>query len=324
MKRDFLSLAVCPRCLHPLKLDRRQGKKGEVITGALECSKCRARYEIRGGIPRFESGFDRKTSRNFGYSWRKFRDIYVNQKTDFLDWIHPVRPDFFRGKTVLDAGAGNGLHACFASDFGAKKVYAVDLSEAIDEAYENSQDYKNVHVAQANIYALPFKEKSFDYIYSIGVIQHLPEREKALKRLAGLVKKGGCLSIWVYGWEGTFFVRTFIEPLRRLLSPSDPRWVYVLSLPLAGLFFVCGKSYRILVRLPVVGRVLPMKSYFLYMARFPFRYQHNSVYDQLIAPRTHYFRQGELLLAFAKLGFKKTFITSRNRMSWRVFAQNKR
>ena len=240
-----------------------------------------------------------------------------------MNWVYPVKPDFFDGKIVLDAGAGNGLHACFASEFGAEEVYTIDLSTAVESAFDNCRDRKNVYVSQADLYAPPFNEGSFDYIYSIGVIQHLPEREKALKKLTSLLKTGGHFSIWVYGYEGTFLVRTFIEPLRKIFLKTNLRFAYLCSFLFAALFYISGKIYQGIRGVPGLSAILPLKNYLLYMARFPFRYQHNTVYDQLIAPRTHYFKKKELEDQFRGLNFEKVLITSRNGMSWRVFAQNK-
>jgi SAM-dependent methyltransferase len=323
VREEFLALAVCPKCQHRLVSRSAESQGDEVLSGFLACSFCGSRYEIKRGIPWFEPKFDEKTRANFGFSWRRFSDIYLNQKEDFLNWVDPVRPDFFEGKIVLDAGSGNGLHARFASEFGAGAVYAIDLSTAVEAAFDNCRDRKNVYVSQADIYAPPFKEGSFDYIYSIGVIQHLPEREKALKELTSLLKKGGHFSIWVYGYEGTFLVRTLIEPLRKIFLKTNLRFAYLCSFIFAALFYVSGKLYQGVNRIPGLGAILPMKNYLLYMARFPFRYQHNTVYDQLIAPRTHYFKKRELEEQFRELNFEKVVITGRNGMSWRVFAQNK-
>jgi SAM-dependent methyltransferase len=323
MRKQVLDFVVCPRCggsFHPLET---ASENEDVVSGTLKCVRCPSEYRIEGGIPYFDPSFDEDTIRNFGYSWKKFSDIYENQKEDFLDWINPVTAEFFRGKTVLDAGAGIGLHSCFASEFGAKTVFAIDLSAAVRVALENCRNRENVHVLQANIYAPPFREESFEYIFSIGVIQHVPEREKAVEKLVSLLKKGGTLSLWVYSDEVGSGLKVFLDILRRATLPLNPKLVYVLSFPWAALFFLVGKIYRVLVKIPLVKKLLPMKEYFLYMSRFPFKYQHNTVYDQLIAPRTYYFKKEELDALFGRLNFKSVLITSRNGMSWRVFAQNR-
>ena len=316
MKAGSLVPWCCPECRIPLKAE----KTGAVDSVLLLCPSCSAVFPVREGVPRFAGDFDSRTQRNFGQSWHFFHNIYENQSADFIDWLHPVQQDFFAGKLVLDAGAGTGMHALFASSFGAREVQAIDLSSAVEVAFHKTRSAGNVQVSQADIYRPPFAPESFDYIYSIGVLQHLPDHAAALKSLWSLLKKGGHLSVWVYGREGTLFVRLFIEPLRYFFRLLPPRLAYALAWPPAMLFFLATKSAALLGKVPFLRRIMPMADYLVYMAGFPFKYQHNSVYDQLIAPRSYFFRRAELEKMFAELGARETTISNRNGMSWRVLA----
>ena len=60
------------------------------------------------------------------------------------------------------------------------------------------KDRPNVHLVQADVFRLPFEEKTFDYIYSIGVLHHTPDCGAAFKRLPGLLKPGGKIAVFVY------------------------------------------------------------------------------------------------------------------------------
>lgn len=306
----------CPECRSPLSAEENESEGPD----SLLCPGCRTSFPVQDGVPRFAGDFDSHTQRNFGQSWHFFHDIYRDQSVDFLDWLSPVKEEFFSGKLVLDAGAGTGLHALFASGFGAREVQAIDLSSAVDVAFHNTRERANVHVSQADIYRPPFPPESFDYIYSIGVLQHLPDHAAALKSLWSLLKQGGHLSVWVYGREGTLFVRLFIEPLRHFFKLLPPRLAYALAWPPALLFFLATKSTALLGKVQWLRRIIPLADYLIYMAGFPFKYQHNSVYDQLIAPRSYFFRREELEKLFAGLGADQITISSRNGMSWRVLA----
>ena len=315
MKKGFLQFIVCPSCNGLLREENR----------FLVCENCGKRYPVKDNIPFFaEDQFDKETSDKFGFSWNKFPDIYKKEKEDFLNWIYPVKEEFFKDKVVLDAGCGNGLHAKMASEFGAKIVFGIDLSSAVNAAKRNIKGHKNIQILQGNIYSLPFKKNTFDYVYSIGVIQHLPEREKAIERLASVVNKGGALSLWVYGYEGTFFVRTFIEPIRKALKIFPAEFIYVLSFFPAVLFWLVNKFFKRLCGISKrICKFVPLGEYFAYMSNFPFKYQFNTVFDQLVAPRSYFFKKYELENIFEKLNFKKITITDRNGMSWRVFAEDK-
>jgi len=324
MKASFLDYAACPKCGQPLLLIEPHQRGDEVVSGRLKCKGCAGEFKIEEGIPFFEPSFDEMTIKNFGFSWRKFSGIYENQKEDFLDSIWPVNRAFFKGKIVLDAGAGTGHQALFASEFGAKEVCALDLSSAVRVAYGHCRNRHNISVIQANIYAPPLVENTFDYIYSLGVLQHLSEKKTAVIKLSALLKKGGSLSLLVYSNELGPLVKAFISLLRGITSGLGLDLVYGLTFPLAVLFFLTGRLYRLLAGLSFARRVLPMREYFLYMARFPFHYQRNTVFDQLAAPRTHYFSIEELKNLFWGRGYDKIIVSNRNAMSWRIFAQNKR
>jgi len=325
MKTRVLPYLVCPVCSGgDLRLGEvRREESGEVIEGTLICSAGHT-FPVTRGIPRFLPGrtydLGRETQRNFSFSWGKFAEIYSDPR-DFLDWIHPRTPTDFKGRLVLDAGCGSGQHALFASSFGAREVVAFDLSPSVEIAFAHARSRDNIHIIQADIYHLPFKPV-FDLIYSIGVLQHIPDTARGFAALAGLLAKGGAFSIWVYGYEGTTFVRRVIDPARRVLSRLPLFPVFVLSGALAGVFFLLAKLvYGPLARGKSTRRLaqaLPMGEYISYMSQFNLRYVFNSVFDQLIAPITQYFRRDEVKGWFEAAGLRNVRLTQRNGMSWRA------
>jgi 2-polyprenyl-3-methyl-5-hydroxy-6-metoxy-1,4-benzoquinol methylase len=50
----------------------------------------------------------KRTVKSFGYEWQKFSTLYPIYENEFLEWIKPIKQDFFRGKLILDAGCGGG------------------------------------------------------------------------------------------------------------------------------------------------------------------------------------------------------------------------
>jgi len=318
VKEEIFQILRCPHCKENINFDKEKE--------SLRCPKCNRNYKIKNGIVNFsDESFDNKTSENFGFSWSKFPDIYKKEKKDFLHWIYPVKKSFFNNKVVLDAGCGNGLHAKMASEFGAKAVAGIDIASSVKFARENTKNNDDIVILKANIYSMPFKKESFDYVYSIGVIQHLPDREKAIKALVSKVKKGGSLSLWVYGYEGTSFVRLFIEPIRKILNKLfPPKIIYIISFPFAVAFYIISKLFRIFCKISAkLCKIFPLSDYFSYMGNFPFKYQFNTVFDQLVAPRSYFFKKEELKNIFKDFNFNEITITSRNKMSWRLFASGK-
>jgi SAM-dependent methyltransferase len=137
------------------------------------------------------------------------------QKTGFI-------ADDLAGKWVLDAGVGAGRFADVVSRWGANLV-GVDLSFAVEAAAANFADRNNVFILQADIGSLPFREESFDFIYSIGVLHHTPNTREYFLKLPRLLKPGGEIAIWVYPNEGEYVTRNAWIPFT---SRIPPKWFH--------------------------------------------------------------------------------------------------
>jgi hypothetical protein len=83
------------------------------MEGELRCPACASSFPITSGIPRFanldqiESG-KHATAARFGWQWQYFTQEDKRYAEQFLGWIAPVTPDFFRDKVVLEGGCGKG------------------------------------------------------------------------------------------------------------------------------------------------------------------------------------------------------------------------
>ena len=95
--------------------------------------------------------------------------------------------------SVLEAGCGPGnLLPQLASRFG--RVCALDASsKMLDIARTRAADFRNVTYQVGNIEALPFGDESFDLACSAGVIEYLPNIERALQELQRVLRPGGLL-----------------------------------------------------------------------------------------------------------------------------------
>lgn len=322
MRKSLLPYLACPSCKSGLSLHASKESGGHAVEGALRCVSCGASYPISGGVPRLlcgeRSGVEKRTSEVFGYEWRKFHDHYPAFREQFLDWIHPIREDFFEDKAVLDAGCGMGRHLTLSAQFGARDAIGIDASPAADVAYAHTRALPNAHVIQGDICNPPLKP-AFDYVYSIGVLHHLPQPREGFRRLAGLLRNGGTLSIWVYGREHNAFAVRIITPFReRLFSALPRRAQYVLSLAITATIFPIMKTYRLIGRFaPGAVPRLPFGVYFLYLSAFPFKLNWSNVFDHLSVPISFYHRRAEVEEWFKSEGFRDVAITPRNNNSWR-------
>ena len=293
-RNKLLETLRCPSCHSTLS----------AAGDELHCQQCTdLSYPIVDGIPRMLSpelrdalageiaitGSDAKqveTALSFGYEWNRFPEMYDEWERQFLDYMQPHGPEFFRGKKVLDAGCGNGRFAYYAGKYGAE-VWAIDLGSAVEVARRNTESV-NAQVVQADLHNPPFALESFDFIYSIGVLHHLPDPEVAFRNLLRFLKPGGEVQIYLY-WKPEkrpikALLLSGVAGARQVTTRLPHQAVYVLAYPAALLAFLCFVwPYRILKRVPSLQRVaegLPMKQY----ASFPFRVCVNDQLDRLSAP----------------------------------------
>ncbi len=89
---------------------------------------------------------------------------------------------------ILDVGCGSGGNIEFLSQFG--KVYGVDKSSlAIN--YCKKRGFKNV--SQADATKLPFKEKQFDIVLLLDVLEHIKDDKRALQEARRVLKDNGLI-----------------------------------------------------------------------------------------------------------------------------------
>jgi ubiquinone/menaquinone biosynthesis C-methylase UbiE len=155
------------------------------------------------GILRFVP--DEGYAASFGREWKWFSKTQLDRGASRASYTTfkektGIAPEELEGKTVLDVGCGMGRFADVVSAYGAR-VVGVDLSAAVESAHENLRHRDRVAILQASVFDLPFRDESFDFVYSIGVLHHTPDTHEAFDALPRLVKPGGTLAIWVYSGE---------------------------------------------------------------------------------------------------------------------------
>jgi SAM-dependent methyltransferase len=257
MNPSFVSLLMCPACKGDLALEVESNAGSAVQSGNLSCSQGHS-YPIVRGIPRFVSsdGY----AANFGFEWNLHNRTQLdteNQRESEQTLMEKTgfTSGDFRGKLVLDVGCGMGRFADVASRWGAT-VVGVDLTSAIDAASGNIGDRDNVHLAQADVFRLPLRDGTFDFVFSIGVLHHTPNTRDAFDRLPALLKPGGRVAIWVYSSSMRSWSRTS-DAYRVVTTRLPKRLLYAMS-------HIAVPWYH-LSRLPAVGprlaMVLPIRNH---------------------------------------------------------------
>lgn len=141
------------------------------------------------------------------YDAHRYREErHIPDCLDRFDW---------RGKRVLEIGLGHGAESEQLIRRGA--IWSgLDLtSEACrrTRARLDLRSLPNVGITSGSACALPFRDQSFDMVFSHGVLHHIPDIDAAEAEIARVLKPGGRLVLMVYArhslnyWVSIWMVR---------------------------------------------------------------------------------------------------------------------
>lgn len=350
MKLRLLRWLACPACSSSFTAEAFVAQEEELLQGALRC-RCKEAVPVIEGIPRFledwpkqfpefarqygrrvggadseaflaQAGhfqrYQQRTRKSFGYQWTAFGRMVCDFRDNFLNYIHPLGPEDFAGKLGLDVGCGFGRHIFNAASLGAEMV-GVDLSRAIDVAAENTKMLPKVHLIQADLYRLPLRRETFDFVYSLGVLHHLPDPQRGFNAVVPLAKPDGHVAVWLYSTSRRFtnavleavrfFTRSLPLPFLRGLS------YFAAAVDWAGFIL----PYKLLRRFPVLGRTverLTLPRIKIY-AGYPFQVAAADWFDRLSAPIRYYYGPEDVKRWFEQAGLADIRVSPTGLYGWR-------
>jgi SAM-dependent methyltransferase/uncharacterized protein YbaR (Trm112 family) len=352
MRESLLKWLICPVCKHEFKLEVICGIENEIIEGRLTCP-CGQQFPIIGGVPRLVSDglreelpqlypeffnrnselFDGKSKKNktnlnekkmatmdrFGYEWLHFSDYNCD---NFKPFVAPLPVDFFKGKIGLDIGCGAGRHSFQASQRGAE-ILAIDISQAVDAAQQNNIANKRVHIIQADVYNLPVKSGIFDFIYSLGVLHHLPEPENGYQALVPFLRKGGAIFIWLYAFSARKIALELLRAVAQRLSNNNiRRMAFLCNIVDYGIFI---NIFRLTQKLPFLGKWIkqhtPLR--IIEYAAHGYRVSYTDWFDRLSAPITNYYKENEMKLWLERSQLCNTKLQLEGDSWWWLYGERK-
>ena len=263
MNNQFLKILKCPKSGQSLIL------KNNLLFSEDE----KYSYPIDNEIPRFvpKSNY----ADNFGMQWNHFSRTQLDSYTNIpissdRFWVSTNwNPDDMKGKWVLDVGCGAGRFAEVALKAGAY-VVALDYSSSVDACKTNLSHFENLFVVQGDIYKLPFADKTFDYVYSLGVLQHTPDVKLSFDNLVKMVKNNGkfCVDFYQKSFFQQLLPKYWLRPITKKIPQQKLFNTLIILIPL--LLFLS----RVLSRVPLIGkilkRIIPVANY---EYEFPFNYK---------------------------------------------------
>jgi ubiquinone/menaquinone biosynthesis C-methylase UbiE len=149
---------------------------------------------------------------------RWVRTGILRPPADFGAYWRDLFPDapVVDGYEILIAGCGTGRQAVEAGmRFPSARILAIDFSRtSLAYALRKSEELGigNVEFAQADILRIGSIGRTFDVVYSDGVLHHLREPERGWSELVKILKPGGAMHISLY----SELARTRIVEAQRL------------------------------------------------------------------------------------------------------------
>jgi 2-polyprenyl-3-methyl-5-hydroxy-6-metoxy-1,4-benzoquinol methylase len=224
MNKEFIKKLIDPISRSNLVLTNAEyDDNGFVKTGNLESITENNIYYIIDYIPRFVQLNNYADS--FGMQWNKFSHTQLDSFTgtkiseDRFYLATNWNSNELKDKWILDVGCGAGRFAEVALKAGAY-VVALDYSSAVTACYNNLKHYEKLLVVQGDIYELPFEYESFDFVYSLGVLQHTPNVYQAFLALPQMLKLNGkfCVDFYEKSWKSIFLPKYWLRPITKRIS----------------------------------------------------------------------------------------------------------
>lgn len=289
----------------------------EVVDGFLRCQRCVRHYAIKGGVPRLCDLDSRnaarakvRTASSYGYLWRRSAvgaPVQGPSSYHFERMKQALALPPPRG-LILDAGCGDGIDLVNQARRAEAEVVGVELSDGGCRAsVERSLVFPAAHVVQADLCQLPFDDNGFDFVYSYGVLHHLPAPKEGLHELVRVLKPGARVVAYLYedfseragGWRWLLRV---VNQLRLITPRVSHRVLYSLCQLASPLVYaVFTIAFRILHHVPGLDCLA---------ASFPFRHATGpfslagDLYDRFSAPIEWRYNRAEAVALFQDAGLQ--------------------
>ncbi|HEX2217464.1 MAG TPA: methyltransferase domain-containing protein [Gemmatimonadales bacterium] len=136
-----------------------------------------------------------------GYPAEQLDRLPASAVESFAGVGYPFAAGVIRAEdTVLDIGSGSGTDALIAADLvgPAGRVIGLDMTAAMREklrANATAIGAGNLDVLEGNAEAIPLPDASVDVVTSNGVLNLVPDKPRAIREIARVLKPGGRLQL---------------------------------------------------------------------------------------------------------------------------------
>lgn len=204
MKQRLMNKLICPQIKETLQLNIINKKGIEIITGKLVNNRGNS-YIIENGMPDMTFGDvmigDAIFARNYYTSiadtydenvhvtFELYNDTEEHTRNYMIDLLEIKEDD-----EILEVSAGTGRDSEIILTHMGKngRLTLLDITPfMLYKARERLELDDRIDYVIGNACALPFRDNSFDKLYCFTGVGHFPDRRKAFKEMARVVKPGG-------------------------------------------------------------------------------------------------------------------------------------
>ena len=146
-----------------------------------------------------------------------YKMIYNFNPALFRVLLKYLKPN--KGEKILDLGCSRGFYVRQMEKY-TEGVIGVDISEnSLKEAVTPKIKY-------GDITNLNFEANSFDKVYSLHTIEHIPDLKQFFSEIARVLKSGG-IAIIVYPWEPIRGIQAIVAALGQYKNPFMVRKIHL-------------------------------------------------------------------------------------------------
>jgi len=221
----------------------------------------------------FEQGnqnIDLETVKSFGEEWHKFSSFSEHEIANAGNQYFDILLDKINKESiVLDVGCGSGRWSKYLAPL-VKHIEAIDPSDAVIVANELLKEEDNIRVTQGSVENIPFPDESFDVVFSLGVLHHIPDTQKAIADCVRKVKKNGHFLVYLYYsldnrsffYKLLFFVSDILRKFICKMSKRQKQLVcdgiaYSIYLPLV----YCSRLLKRILPFSSIYKKIPLSYY---------------------------------------------------------------
>ena len=133
----------------------------------------RSRLEMSSASETYPSQSTDSIQFTFGEEWKTYSEIIPEHRQEFDRYFDLINLSSLGGARVCDLGCGIGRWSYFLREF-CREIVLVDFSDAVFVARRNLRESDKCLFFMGDLRRLPFRENFCDFLFSLGVLHHLP------------------------------------------------------------------------------------------------------------------------------------------------------